>query len=253
MFPHMRIHVPGCDPLTLLAGAVVVIFVVISRVGGVHEFPWPYVHLGLSWSGLLDGGLWQLWTYGLIHGNWLHLWLNLIMLWLVGGRVAHIVGWKKWLQIVGLGVLFGGLLHGLTSGVLVFLGNEEQYLVGISGACFALLVALTTLSPESRMWPIPVNGKNLGLGIITAELLLWLMQPELALPGLAQMGGLVVGFGGGDLFGISHACHFGGAVIGWLCARQLLASPPTLDDLKKHRTQRERRLGIYEHDANDAS
>jgi membrane associated rhomboid family serine protease len=248
----MRVHVPGCDPLTILTGVLFLVFLVISRAGGVQEFPWPFVHLGLSWTGLSQGEIWQLGSHALIHGNWLHLWLNLIMLWLVGGRVAHIVGWRKWLGIVSLGVFVGGLLHGVTGAMVVSSGNEEPYLVGVSGACFALLVALITLSPESRMWPVPVSGKNLGFGIVTAELLLWLMQPELGLPGFSQMGGVMVDLGGGGLFGISHACHFGGAVTGWWCARQLLAPPPTLEDLKRDRAERESQLGICDHDVNDS-
>ena len=248
----MRVHVPGCDPLTVLSGVLFLVFLVISQAGGVEAFPWPYIHLGLSWGGLSQGELWQLGSHALVHGNWLHLWLNLIMLWLVGGRVAHIVGWQKWVQIVVLGVFVGGLLHAVTGAVLVFSGNEEPYLVGVSGACFALLVALTTLLPESRMWPVPVSGKNLGIGMMAAELLLWLMQPELGLPGLSQMGGVMDALGGGGLFEISHACHLGGAVAGWWCARQLLVTPPTLAELKKQRADRERQLSHGAHDVNDS-
>lgn len=235
----MHVHVPGVDPLTVLVGVMVVVFAIIARAGGVAEFPWPFENLGVSWDGVSNGRVWQLFTYGLLHGNWLHLWMNVLMLWLVGGRVAHILGWRKWTEIVLLGVLAGGLLHGLTGAVLVASGHEESYLVGVSGACFGLLVALTTLSPESRMWPIPVSGKNLGLGLIVAELCLWLMQPELGLPGFSQMGGVMVGVGGAGLFKISHACHFGGAVSGWWCARALLVSPPSLEDLQKERATRE--------------
>jgi len=230
---------PGVDPLTVLTVGMILIFAVISRAGGVAEFPWPFRHFGASWDGLSHGKLWQLVTYGMLHGNWFHLWVNVLMLWLIGGRVAHILGWRKWVEIVVLGVVAGGLLHGLTGAVLVASGNQESYLVGISGACFALLVALTTLSPESRMWPVPVSGKNLGLGVIVAELLLWMMSPELGVPGFSQLGGAMVAVSGAGLFKISHACHFGAAVVGWWSARSLLMSPPSLEDLQKARLKRE--------------
>jgi hypothetical protein len=32
----------------------------------------------------------------------------------------------------------------------------------------------------------------------------------------------------------------------------LLASPPMLEDLKRHRAERERQLGICDHDVNDS-
>jgi len=237
--PRIRVHTPGLDPLTVLTVVMIVIFAAISRAGGVAAYPWPFQYFGVSWDGLSHGRFWQLLTYGLLHGNWFHLWVNVLMLWLVGGRVAHILGWRKWGKIVVLGVIAGGVLHGLTGAILVASGSVDTYLVGISGACFALLLALTTLSPESRMWPVRVSGKNLGLGVIVSELLLWLMSPELGVPGFSQMGGLMVEMGGAGLFQISHACHFGAAVVGWWYARKLLQSPPSLKKLQKDRVARE--------------
>ncbi len=54
----------------------------------------------------------------------------------------------------------------LLSGLLPVTGYGASYLVGISGACFALLLALATLSPHTRLRFMPVSGKNLGLGIV---------------------------------------------------------------------------------------
>lgn len=234
----MRLHVPGLDPMTLLVGVLLASFLLVTWLGGFELCPWPYVQFGVSWEGVSHGKFWQLLTYALLHGNWLHLGLNVLMLWLIGGRIIDILGWRRWLAIVFFGVLAGGVLHAVTGLVLTRAGYQESHLIGVSAACFALLVALTTLSPESRMWPVPVSGKNLGLGLIAAELALWLMHPGLGVPGLSYVGGVMAGMGEG-VFEISHACHFGGAVVGWWLARRLLTSPPTLEQLQQERAERE--------------
>ena len=63
------------------------------------------------------------------------------MLWFVGERVFLILGRKKVFEIVVAGVMVGGVLHLFTSMVAAVRGYSESYLVGVSGACFALLLA----------------------------------------------------------------------------------------------------------------
>lgn len=235
--PQQPLHSLGFDPLSGLAVFLILAFIVIECAGGVVGAPWIFVQMGLSADGVMHGKLWQFLSYACLHGNGLHLSLNLLMLWLLGGRVAHILGWSPWLKIVFGGVVLGGVFHVWTGAVLSLMGQEESYLVGISAGCFALLLTLTTLSPESRMWPVPVSGKNLGMGILLSSLLLVLIQPELGLPGLSRMGGVMVALGGAGVFEVSHACHLGGAIAGWLYARWLLSSPPSLEDLQKQRVE----------------
>jgi len=214
----------------------------VEILGGVERVWALYVELGLSWSGVMSGKIWQLISYALLHGSWFHLITNIVMLWLVGGRVMHILGRREWVKIVFWGVLAGGVVHVVTSFFLMRNGFQELRLVGISGACYALLLTLTTLSPESKMWPIPVSGKNLGLGLLLCELLLWLMQPELRLPVLSGLGQSMVDYGLAGIFKLSHACHFGGAMAGWLIARRVLAPVPNLEQLQRMRAKREAKM-----------
>jgi len=239
MLPRMQVRLPGWDVMTGLVVVMVVIQFVLGRAGGVEAIPSFYRVFGLSWQGFSEGRIWQVVSHALIHANWFHLMLNLMMLWLVGGRVVHILGFKKWIQIVLAGVLGGGFFH-LFSGVLMMrTGYPETHLVGVSGACVALLLVLTTLSPDSRMWPIPISGKNFGLGLIVTELILWLMHPGLGLPMFSKMGQQLVLGGIGGIFQISHACHLGGALAGWWMARRVLAPPPSLEELQRLRKDRE--------------
>ncbi|BDS06173.1 hypothetical protein NT6N_12130 [Oceaniferula spumae] len=244
--PRLRVRLPGADIATALVVVLIATHWIVERAGGPAFVPNLFIHLGLTWEGVRSWGVWQIITYALLHGGWFHLIVNVLMLWLVGGRVIHILGYRGWLKVVVSGVVLGGLLHLLTSAVLVSNGFQEFRLVGISGACYALLITLTTLSPDSRMWPIPITGKNLGLGLIFSELFLWLMRPELGIPWFSAMGLRLVDMGGGSLFYISHACHFGGAIAGWWLARKLLAPTPSLADLRQMRAEREKGIGMDE-------
>lgn len=225
--------------LMALVVVLVLIQVFLSFVGGVERLPEFYLLFGLSWEGVSRGMIWQFVSHALVHGNWLHLMVNVLMLWLVGRRVICILGCRKWGEVVLAGVLGGGVLHVLTGVLQMWQGYPESHLVGISGACVALLLTLTALSPDLRMWPVPVSGRSLGLGVILAELILWLMQPGLGLPVFSSIGEWMVVWVGPGLFQVSHACHLGGALVGWWLARRLLSLPPSLEDLREMREARE--------------
>lgn len=184
---------------------------------------WLQVNLGLSWEGILQGKVWQLLSYAWLHAGWLHIIVNLCMLWFFGNKVLMILGRKKAFEVIIAGILLGGLLHLLMSMVAILSGYGESCLVGISGACFALLLALVAISPHTRLRFIPVSGKNLGLGVVIAEAVMLLLHPGLGVPLLSAIGDQLVLLGAGALFKISHACHLGGAVAGWWVARRVLA------------------------------
>lgn len=242
--PRMQVKSPGMDLATILLVLLIGIHWAVERAGGPAFVPDVFVHLGLTWSGFQKWEIWQIVSYAFLHGSWFHLLVNVLMLWLIGGRVIHILGNRGWAKVILAGVVAGGVLHLVTSMIMTSHGFQETRLVGISGACYALLITLTTLSPESKMWPVPVSGKTLGLGIIIAELLLWLMDPALGIPGLSMMGESMSNMGGAALFRISHGCHFGGAIAGWWIASRLLAPTPSLEQLQRMRADRERDMGM---------
>jgi membrane associated rhomboid family serine protease len=181
---YIKFPLPGADFMTAFTVlAILVQFWLGSMVDEsgfvTAELEHNYLVLGLSWIGISQWHLWQIVTYALAHGGWFHLVANLLMLWVVGGRVIDILGQKKFVLIVMVGVFVGGLLHLVIDYVVMGRGYPGTQLVGISGGCLALLLTLTTLSPASRVWPFRVSRKNLGIGILLAMLLLLLMTPAL--------------------------------------------------------------------------
>jgi membrane associated rhomboid family serine protease len=129
------------------------------------------------------------------------------------------------------GWLSGGLFHLMLCGK----GTADP-LVGISGGVAALLLWLTGVSPGSRMWPLAVSGRNLGIGVLLASGILALMNPKLGIPYLSHWGAMLGRFADEQ---VSHACHFGGAIVGWAAARWALRPRVTLAKLQKERARRE--------------
>lgn len=219
------------SPVSLAFFAVVMLVqMFVSAKGGPDFVSAWYENLGLSRGGFLSGKVWQVLSYGLLHGGWWHAGLNALFVLLVGSRIEHMAGRPAMARVIVLGILGGGVAH-------LVLG--AGLLVGMSGGCVALLLCLTTLSPQSRMFPLPVSGRSLGLGILIAELILALIDPAVKLPGLSLIGRWMVDHGMESCFRMGHACHFGGGMAGWACGRWILRPRVTLDRLRRDRARRE--------------
>ena len=207
----------------------------LELAGGWQENQGGLEWVGLSWEKFSDLRFWQLGTYAFFHGTWWHFAMNGFLLAAFGSRVERIGGAGWVIKLWTAGVLLGGLAYLL----LAPRGEAGPYLVGASGGVFALLLWLTGVSPESRMWPLPVSGRSLGLGVLLASGILAVVDPGLGIPGLAGIGRLLDQASGGALFDISHACHLGGAVAGLVAARWTLRPRITLDSLQRDRARRE--------------
>lgn len=221
-----------------VAAGLVGLFGLVVMAGGVERTAWWYLTFGLQRSEVCSGKVWQVATHALLHGNWSHVMLNSLMVWLLGARLERMLGKGVFLKALACGIAGGAAGHLLLAPGAV----AASPLVGISGGCMGLLLTLTTLSPESRMLPLPVSGRNLGLGIIAAELLFAVLDPQLGIPGLAVIGGMLADHGWESWFQVGHACHLGGCLGGWWFARSILRPGPTLAELRAERARLESRL-----------
>lgn len=221
------------------AGVLTAIWLAVAATGGPGAVAPVYQTCGLSRAGMAGGRVWQLVTHGLLHAGWLHLGVNVLMLVLIGGRVEHILGRRAAAGILLAGVVAGGLCHLL----LVPGTSGAGILVGVSGGAMAWLLALVTLSPESRMlWPLRISGRNLGLGLLLGSAILALSHPGLGVPGLARLGVLAEQTQTGLATTVGHACHLGGGLAGWLVARRILRRPRvTRASLMRERARAEAR------------
>ncbi len=210
--------------------ATISIQLLVESFGGITILSWWFENFGLSRKGWLSGQIWQLLSYGVLHGGWWHAALNALLVLIVGSRIEHMAGRVTMVKCMVFGILTGGLFH-------LLLG--EGLLVGLSGGGYALLLLLTTLSPQSRMFPFSLSGRSLGGGLLLAALLLALINPDSRVPGFASFGRVLRDHGMGSWFEMGHACHFGGGIAGWLYGRWILRQRVTLSCLHRDRARRE--------------
>ena len=119
---------------------------------------------------VIKGGMyWQLFTYQFVHGGIAHILSNMIGLLFFGMAVERRTGSKEFLLLY----LLSGTLCGVLSFALyVLTGTWYVFLMGASGAIFAILLAYAVLYPDSvvYIWGlIPIPAPILVLGYAGLE------------------------------------------------------------------------------------
>lgn len=195
---------------------------------------------GLARGKFLNGDFWEPLSYAFIHANWAHLFTNIACLILLGPKLEHIIS-KRSFWLVTLSSLLAGGLFFLCFSPPTLPNSAPQILVGVSAVCFGFLVLLTTLSPGSKFLPLFISGRGIGLAIIVTNLTFTLLNPDLPTGLLAAFGRKISESGYADIFQISHACHLGGSIAGFLYGKWLLRPRVTLARLQKQRAKKEAR------------
>lgn len=135
---------------------------------------------------------WQMLSYAFLHGNLTHLMFNMLGLWMFGTELELLWGRKRYIAFLAIGALFGGLTFVIAT---LIPGVSAGYLVGASGAIYALLIATALYFPDREVMlvlpPVPIKMKFLVLGYGVISLVLsWTGN----LGSLAHLGGMLGGF-----------------------------------------------------------
>jgi membrane associated rhomboid family serine protease len=85
-------------------------------------------------------------TYMFLHGGWMHLFGNLLFLWIFGDNVEHAMGRVRFLLFY--------LACGVAGGVAHYLSNPGSTapLVGASAAIAGVVAAYVLLFPHAKIW-----------------------------------------------------------------------------------------------------
>jgi len=140
---------------------------------------------------------WQPITYAFLHGSELHLFFNMLGLWMFGSELERVWGAKRYIQILVASTLTAAAVQ------LIFTAVTGSFspTVGASGALFGLLLSFGMLFPDRIIVPlfppIPMKAKYF----------------------VAIFGGLelLMGFGGSS--GVAHFAHLGGMLGAYLLIR----------------------------------
>lgn len=182
-------------PVTVvLAGLAVAIYVAQALLWS-GEGPPDVGEWALSGQALSEGRWWTLVTHLFLHGNLLHLFVNVLALWFIGPEVERTLGSGRFLLLYFAAGVAGGLLQ------IAFSAPQAQ-LVGSSGAVCGVLLSFTTAYPDRRLqallfFIVPVNMKarTLGWGLIVFSLVLAVLNILPQIGHLAHLGGALVGAG----------------------------------------------------------
>jgi membrane associated rhomboid family serine protease len=167
----------------------------------------------LKWFGLVPAGvfpglrIWQPFTYLFLHDVtyvW-HILLNMLMLWMFGRELELVWGRARFLRYYFLTGVGAGLINVIVNNFPHLWGRDYSYdvTIGASGAIFGVMIACAILFPDRQayLFPIPVAIK-----------LKWIVA---IMAGITFFGTLGIGDSK-----ISHICHLGGMVIGYLYLRR---------------------------------
>ena len=132
-------------------------------------------------------------TYMFLHGGFLHLAFNMLMLFVFGPAVEERLGSR------GFGLYY--FVCGLGGAVLSFgmmLTTPGVSVVGASGAVYGVALAYAMFWPDRRIFvfplPIPVKVKWLVIFLAALSLLSALLGPRDGIAHLAHLGGFLFGF-----------------------------------------------------------
>lgn len=98
-----------------------------------------------AWAGYPDSLGWPLFSYMFLHGGWLHIIMNMWMLWLFGDNIEDVTGHGRFVLFYLLCGLAAVSLH------MVFESDSTIPIVGASGAVAGVMGAYVFLYPHGRV------------------------------------------------------------------------------------------------------
>jgi membrane associated rhomboid family serine protease len=187
-------RIPPVTRALLIAN--VLVFVVQALTGDllVGTFAlWPMA--SAQYPGAPSFEIWQLLTYGFLHGSLTHLMFNMLALYMFGAPLERHLGSAEFLLFYFVTGIGAGLA---TLAVNWYSGLGYVPVVGASGAIFGLLLAFATYFPDTRilfMFFIPMRAPMAVLVFAGIELFSMFT---------------------GTRSGVAHLTHLAGLAFGWL-------------------------------------
>lgn len=138
--------------------------------------------------------LWQLGTYGFLHGNLLHLFTNMFALWMFGVPLEHTWGSRRF----AFYFMFCMVGAGLIQLVVASQAAMPYPTVGASGSVFGILLGFGMLFPNQRLIllfpPIPMKAKYFVIAYGAFELWAGISGTLAGIAHFAHLGGMFFGF-----------------------------------------------------------
>src|SRR5579859_65948 len=160
---------------------------------------WLFNTFALTSRDVVHGHIYQLVTYGFLHGGFLHLLFNMLMLWMFGSMLETTWGSRRFWEfyLVGIiGAALGTVALAYTVGSIVHL-TPLTPTIGASGGIYAILMACGMLfgNQEVYMFPLPVAIRMKYLvGILAFIALVSALGSAGDTANVAHLSGLIFGY-----------------------------------------------------------
>jgi uncharacterized protein len=146
--------------------------------------------------------LWTFITSMFMHGNFTHLFVNMVSLFFIGGFIEKLIGKKRFFWLYMLSGIFAGLVFVLLAyffgntdlGMKIF-GSPNVFAVGASGAIFALGGLLVVLTPRLKVYAFFIIPMRIWVAMFFFLAIMWVASIGAGLPfgNTAHLGGLIAG------------------------------------------------------------
>jgi membrane associated rhomboid family serine protease len=198
---------PAVQWLIIANVAVYIFEILLQTFSGTSASIWFVGQFGLVPSAVFPGlRIWQPLTYMFLHEEstiW-HILSNMFMLYMFGRELELAWGRDRFLQYYFLTGIGAGIINVIVKSVL-FWGqrSDDVATIGASGAIFGVLIACAILFPDRQVTmliiPIKMSMRTFVIAMTVLEFL------------------GTFGFGGDN---ISHICHLGGMLVGYVYLRR---------------------------------
>jgi membrane associated rhomboid family serine protease len=135
---------------------------------------------------------WQVLSYAFLHGGMIHLFFNMLGLWMFGAELEMLWGRKRYMVFLAVGAIFGGLLFLIATALP---GAGMSRLVGASGGLYALLIAAAMYFPDRTVMPLfPPIPMKMKVFVIVFGVIALVLSWNGDLGSLAHLGGMLGGW-----------------------------------------------------------
>ncbi len=143
---------------------------------------------------VVEGYWWQIFTYMYVHGDLSHILFNMLGLFFFGTAVEEEIGSWEFLAFYHV----TGVLAGLASlGLYWITGQYGVFLLGASGAVFAVTLAFAAYRPHARVlvfFIVPLRARNLVILYAAFEVFSQIFNPYGGVAHLTHLAGFVFAF-----------------------------------------------------------
>ncbi len=148
-----------------------------------------------SQYGYPDFQVWQLLTYGFLHGGWTHLFFNMFAVYMFGSDIERLFGSRRYLFYYLACVVGAALMHLIVTSAS---GGMSGQVIGASGGVFGLLLAYGMAFPRRMLMlifpPIPMPAWLFVTLYGIFELVMGVTQTASGIAHFAHLGGMATGF-----------------------------------------------------------